>query len=143
VGQQIRVPTPGTNVHRALIGALNIRTGQWAYLIREHMYKEDFMAFLEHLLTLFPFSPIILVVDNYSSHTAGVVAKWLVHHPLLQLFYLPKYCSHLNPVESIWLRLKRKIAANRLYGSMQVLLGCVNVCFQAMTPEQALRWAAE
>jgi transposase len=28
-GEQIRVPTPGTNVTRALFGALNIRTGRW------------------------------------------------------------------------------------------------------------------
>ena len=143
VGQQIRVPTPGTNVHRALFGALNIRTGRWTYLIREHMYKEDFLAFLEQLLTSYPRGPIILVVDNYSSHTAGVVAQWLVDHPRLQLFYLPKYCSHLNPVEAIWLRLKGQIAANRLYGSMQVLLESVAAFFQAMTPEQALCWAAE
>jgi transposase len=143
VGQQIRVPTPGTNVTRALFGALNIRTGQWSYLIREHLYKEDFILFLEHLLTVYPSGPIILVVDNYSSHTAGVVVKWLADHPRLQVHYLPKYCSHLNPVESIWLRLKGQIAANRLYGSMQVLLDCINAFFQAMAPEQALRWAAE
>ncbi len=143
VGQQIRVPTPGSNVSRALFGALNIRTGQWSYLIREHLYKEDFIVFLEQLLTVYPSGPIILVVDNYSSHTAKAVAQWLEDHPRLQLFYLPKFCSHLNPVESIWLRLKGQIAANRLYGSLQVLLACVNAFFQAMTPEQALHWAAK
>jgi transposase len=143
VGQQIRVPTPGTNASRALFGALNIRTGQWSYLIREHLYKEDFIVFLEQLLTVYPSGPIILVVDNYSSHTAGVIGQWLVEHPRLQLFYLPKYCSHLNPVEAIWLRLKGQIAANRLYGSMQFLLDCVTAFFEAMTPEQALRWAAK
>jgi transposase len=143
VGQQIRVPTPGSNITRALFGALNIRTGQWSYLIREHLYKEDFIVFLEHLLTVYPSGPMILVVDNYSSHTAKVVAQWLQEHPRLQLFYLPKFCSHLNPVESIWLRLKGQIAANRLYGSMQVLLDCVNAFFQAMPPEQALCWAAK
>ena len=46
-------------------------------------------------------------------------------HPRLQLYYLPKYCSHLNPVESIWLQLKNKIGANRLYGSMKLLLESV------------------
>lgn len=95
VGEQIRVPTPGTNVTRALFGALNIRNGQWTYLVREHLYKEDFIAFLEHLLTIYS-GPIILIVDNYSSHTAGVVQTWLAAQSRLQLFYLPTYCSHLN-----------------------------------------------
>jgi transposase len=141
VGEQIRVPTPGTNVTRALFGALNIRSGQWTYLVREHMYKEDFIAFLEHLLTVYR-GPIILIVDNYSSHTAGAVKAWLTEQSRLQLFYLPTYCSHLNPVENIWLRLKNEIAANRLHGSLQRLLDGVASFFRDMTPELALTWAA-
>jgi transposase len=142
VGQQIRVPTPGTNVTRTLFGALNIRTGQWTYLVRERMRKEDFIVFLEHLLVVYPGIPIILIVDNYSSHTAHLIREWLETHPRLQLYYLPKYCSHLNPVEDIWLRVKSKIAANRLYGSMQLLLETVEAFFSEMTPEKALTWAA-
>lgn len=141
VGQQIRVPTPGTNVTRVLFGALNIHTGQWTYLVREHMFKEDFIAFLEHLLTVYATGPIIFIVDNYSSHTAGLVKDWLAEQSRLQLFYLPKYCSHLNPVENIWLRLKNQIAANRLYGSVQRLLDVVARFFEDMPPELALRWA--
>jgi transposase len=140
-GQQIRIPTPGTNVTRVLFGALNIRTGQWTYLVRERMRKEDFAAFLEYLLVVYPSGSIILIVDNFSSHTAHLVRAWLENHPRLQLYYLPKYCSHLNPVEDIWLRLKNKLAANRLYGSMKLLLQTVETFFSEMTPETALAWA--
>ncbi len=141
VGQQIRVPTPGSNIVRDVFGALNIRTGQWTYLVREHMYKEDFIVFLEHLLAVYTTGVVILIVDNYSSHTACVVQTWLEEHPRLRLYYLPKYCSHLNPVENIWLRLKGQIAANRLYGSMQRLLAAVDNFFHDMTPQLALTWA--
>jgi transposase len=142
VGQQLRVPTPGSNVTRAVFGALNIRSGQWTYLVRQRMRKEDFVAFLEHLLTVYASGPIILIVDNYSSHTAGVVKAWLAEQSRVQLFYLPTYCSHLNPVENIWLRLKDQIAANRLYGSMQRLLDTVACFFDDLTPELASTWAA-
>jgi transposase len=141
-GQQVRVPTPGSNKTRALFGAFNIRTGQWTYLVRERIRKEDFVAFLDHLLVVYPNQPIILIVDNYSSHTAHLVREWLETHPRLQLYYLPKYCSHLNPVEDIWLRLKNHVSANRLYGSMQVLLETVEAFFHDMTPEKALTWVA-
>ncbi len=140
IGQQIRVPTPGNNVTRMIFGALDIRSGRWTYLIREHMRKEDFIAFLEHLLVIYS-GPIILIVDNYSSHTAYFVQEWLKGHPRLHLYYLPKYCSHLNPVENIWLQLKNKIAANRLYASMKLLLETVDPFFKEMTPEKALAWA--
>lgn len=141
-GQQIRVPTPGTNETRAIFGALNIRTGQWTSLVREHMCTLDFLAFLDHLLEAYAEVAIILIVDNYSSHTAHAVQEWLTTHPRLRLYFLPKYCSHLNPVENIWLRLKNKVAANRLYGSIKVLLETVDRFFQEMSPKQALIWAA-
>jgi transposase len=142
VGQQIRIPTPGTNQSRAIFGALNIRTGRWNYLIRERMRKEDFIAFLERLLIAYPTGPILLIIDNYSSHTPHIVREWLAEHRRMQLLYLPKYCSHLNPVEQIWLQLKNDIAANRLYDSMKILLDTVAAFFDTMTPEKALAWAA-
>lgn len=141
VGQQIRIPTPGSNTTRAIFGALDIRTGHWHYQVRQRMQKEDFIAFLEYLLTVYPTQTLILIVDNYSSHTAYAVADWLTQHPRLQLHFLPKYCSHLNPVEPIWLQLKNHIAANRLYGSIKLLLHAVDRFFAKMTPSQALTWA--
>jgi hypothetical protein len=42
----------------------------------------------------------------------------------------------------IWLRLKGKVAANRLYGSIQALLDVVDIIFGDMSPECALTWAA-
>ena len=114
VGQPRRIPTPGTHVTRALFGALNIRTGQWVYLVRERMRTADFLACLEYLLMAYPKGPILLIVDNFSRHTAHAVEAWRAVHPRLQLYDLPTYCSHLNPVERIWLRLKNTLAANRL-----------------------------
>ncbi len=119
---------------RTLVGALNIRSGQWTYLVREQVFQEDFIAFLEHLLTV-DSGPIILIVENYSSHTAGAVKAWLAEQSRLQLFYLPTYCSHLNPVENIWLRLQNEIAANRLRGSLQRLLDGVAAFFHNITPQ--------
>ncbi len=141
LGQQIRIPTPGSNTTRAIFGALNLRTGQWSYLVRKRLQQEDFIAFLEYLLTVYPTQPIILLVDNYSSHTAHAVADWLRQHPRMQVHFLPKYCSHLNPVEPIWLQMKNQIAANRLYGSITLLLHAVDSFFAKMTPAQALTWA--
>ena len=141
LGQQVRIPTPGSNTTRTIFGALNIRTGQWTYLVRQRMQKEDFIAFLEHLLTVYPTQPIILIVDNYSSHTAQAVMEWLATQPRLQVHFLPKYCSHLNPVEPIWLQMQGQLAANRLYGSIKLVLHTVDMFFARMTPAQALTWA--
>ncbi len=142
VGQQVRIPTPGNNDSRTLLGALNIDTGRWDYLVRLRARTDDFLAFLEHLLTCYPDGAVLVIVDNFSSHTAHAVRDWLAVHPRLHLFYLPTYCSQLNPVEAIWLRLKDYIAANRLYASMPFLLHTVALFFRLMSPELALQWAA-
>jgi hypothetical protein len=141
-GEQIRIPTPGNNQSRAIFRALNIRAGQWNYLIRERIRKEDFIAFLEYLLGVYAGGPIVLIVDNYSSHTAHVVQAWLNEHPRMHFLYLPKYCSHLNPIEPIWLQLKNAVAPNRLCDSMRILLDTAKASLDNMSPEQALAWAA-
>ena len=137
-GRQIRVPIPRTNVTRTLFGALNIGSGQWTYLVREHMYKEDFVAFLEHLLSVYATGPIISDRGQLLQRHGGSGQRLLAAQSRLQLFYLPKYCSHLNPVENIWPRLKGQIAANRLHGSLQRLLDGVAGFFRDTTPELAL-----
>jgi transposase len=143
-GCQVRVPTPGTNQSRMLLGALHIDTGQWVYLVREHNAAPDFLAFLEQVLGAYPAGPVVLIVDNYSSHTAHRVQDWLQlpEHARLRRCFLPTYCSHLNPVENIWRQLKGRLAADRLYASMPLLLDTVEAFFRHMTPEQALTWAA-
>lgn len=141
-GQQVRVPTPGTNRGLTLFGALNMRTGRWDYILRQRMQADDFLLFLTYLLMCYRGHPLIVIVDNYSSHTARKVQAWVADEPRLTLLFLPTHCAHLNPVERIWLHLKNTIAPNRLYGSLEVLRQTVFTFFRAMTPEQARRWAA-
>jgi len=141
-GQQVRIPTPGTNRAITIFGALNIRTGRWDYMLRDRMQADDFLLFLTYLLACYRDQHIILIVDNYSSHTAQKVRAWVADEPRLDLLFLPTHCAHLNPVERVWLQLKNTIAPNRLYGSLELLRQTVFAFFRAMTPEQALRWAA-
>ncbi len=138
VGQQVRIPTPGTNDSHPLLGALHIDTGRWDYLVRLRARTEDFLAFLEPRLTGYPDGPGLVIVDNFRSHTAHAVQDWLAIHPRLHLLYLPTSCSQLNPVEAIWLRLKDSIAAHRLYASMPFRLDTVALFFRLMSPELAL-----
>jgi len=77
------------------------------------------------------------MVANFSRHTAHAVGQWLTAHPRVPLSYWPTYGSHVNPVERIWLQLKKTLAANRLYGAMHLLLETVEAFLTAMTPEQA------
>lgn len=142
-GQQVRIPTPGTNRKRTVFGALDLVTGHWLYQVYERKRSVEFLAFLEHLISACPGRPLVLVLDNASIHKAKVVQAWLGDHPQVQLLFLPSYSGHKhNPVEKIWWRLKDRIAANRLHGSIDALVEAVHEFFASFTSEDALRLAA-
>jgi transposase len=142
-GQQVRVPSPGTNRKRAIFGALEWETGQWVYTITERKRAVEFLAFLDQVLAQYPGRPVLMVVDNASIHTAKIVTAWVTDHPRLQLLFLPTYSGHAeNPVEKIWWRLKGHVAANRLYGDIDALVAAVHAFFAAFTSEDARRLAA-
>jgi transposase len=142
-GQQVRVPTPGTNRKRSVFGALELATGQWHYQVFERKRSVEFLAFLEHLVLAYPGRPLLVVLDNASIHTAQKVKAWLAERPQVELLFLPSYSGHAeNPVEKVWWRLKGYVAANRLHGSIDSLVETVHEFFASFTPEAALQLAA-
>jgi transposase len=142
-GRQTRIPTPGGNRKRSVFGALELETGAWHYTVTARKRADEFVAFLDQLLVAYPEQPVLLVLDNASIHTAKAVRAWLTDHPRMELLYLPASSGHeQNPVEKVWWRLKDKVAANRLHGSLDDLVATVHAFFASFTPEDALRLAA-
>ncbi len=142
-GQQVRVPTPGTNRKRSVFGALDLTSGRWLYQVYERKRDVEFPAFLEQLTGAYPNRPLLLVLDNASIHSAKSVADWIACHPLVELLFLPSYSGHSqNPVEKVWWRLKDRVAANRLHGSIDALVTAVHEFFTSFTPDAALQLAA-
>jgi transposase len=86
-----------------------------------------FLTFLEHLLVnTYPDQALVLVLDNASYHHAAAVRACfsLVEHRVL-VFYLPAYCSHLNPIERFWRFLKDTACVNTLFPDLTRLLATV------------------
>ena len=142
-GRQVRVPTPGGNRKRAVFGALDLETGAWHYAVTARKRAVEFVAFLEQLVAAYPDRPLLIALDNASIHGAKAVAAWLTDHPAVELLYLPAYSGHeQNPVEKVWWRLKDRVAANRLHGSLDDLVATVHTFFASFTPADARRLAA-
>lgn len=122
-GERVRVPTPGQNERHAFFGALDATSGVFHWADYDRKLAVHFVAFLDHLVTLYPTEPLALVLDGAPTHTAKVVRRWLLAHPDVQVLWLPKYTAHeVNPVERIWGLMKDKVAANRLAGRMDFLV---------------------
>lgn len=132
---RVRVPTPGQNARHAFFGALDARSGHFHWVDHDRKLAVSFVAFLDQLVTLYPEGPLYLVVDSAPAHTAKVVQRWLAAHPQVQVLWLPKYAAHeSNPAERIWGLMKDEVAANRLAGSMALLVAQARRFFAELAP---------
>lgn len=85
-----------------------------------------FVELLDLLARTYPDGEVVLVLDNVITHDAKVVRRWLAQpaHARFRLLWLPKYSAHeYNPIERVWGLLKDAVAANRLAGSIDALVG--------------------
>ena len=54
--------------------------------------------------------PVIVLLDNSSTHHGGPLAKLLRRHPRLHIEHFPAYAPELNPDEGVWSLAKRELA---------------------------------
>jgi len=126
-GCQIRIPTPGQQQWRHVIGAYNWATDEIIYRITEKRNSEAFIDFLDHLVSQhLSDRPLVIVLDNGSIHHSHATraAFALLENHMMPLF-LPRYCSQLNPIERYWKHLKHVACANKLFPDMDALVASV------------------
>ncbi|PPJ35491.1 IS630 family transposase [Nocardia nova] len=83
---------------RHTFGALDLRTGQLCYRIRDRKRWTEFLAFLKSVRDRWPDQKLYLICDNYSVHKRAEVRAWCSVNAI-ELVFLPTYSSWLNRVE--------------------------------------------
>lgn len=139
-GEQARVWITGRNAKRVLFGTINPRTGHRVLLRRQRMWQQDFQAFLRELRRRYPGRPIWLLLDRAPCHTA-IRSQQLAARLDIELLWLPKQCSELNPMDHLWRELKRHVSANRQYASVDDHAAAAEAWVVELTPREALRKA--
>jgi transposase len=137
-GQQKRIPAFSvTNRSYHLMGAYNWRTDQVFSQSVECKNSQTFIQFLEYLLVeCFPTQKIVLVMDNASYHRSKTVQAALsLFEPRVRVFWLPKYCPTLNPIERFWRHLKDLACANKLDQSLENLAGRVDTLMKCQNSD--------
>lgn len=126
-GKQKRIATPGQQKWHHLIGAYNWRTGEVIYTTCERKNSQAFCQFLEHLMnTVTSDKPIVYVLDNASYHHSKISEAMIAYYEDRSwAFWLPPYCSELNPIERFWKHLKAKACANRLFQDIEEVVDSV------------------
>jgi transposase len=139
IAHTVRIPTPLYNASVWAFGAVDIFNGQWLSSLYDKHNSINFIDFLEKIVQACPTGHIWIVVDHAPTHTAKKVTAWLQTHPQVTLLFLPKYASHLNPIERIWGMMKDKVVANYCYPTLAALRRAVQQHLDNISSSVALQ----
>jgi transposase len=115
--------------------------GLYYLLFQDNIGQIEVGCFLRELLRHLR-GPVIVLLDNSSTHQGKPLEKLLQRHPRLQLEHFPSYAPELNPDEGVWSLSKRDLAnscpddveelmedvtrsINRICTSPEKLRGCI------------------
>ena len=86
----------------SLFAALNVATGQVIGRCYNRHRQQEFVKFLGVIDAAIPAEPgvaVHLIMDNYATHKAPMVKRWLLDHPRFVVHFTPTSGSWLNQVE--------------------------------------------
>ena len=83
--------------------------GLYYLLYFDNIGQEEVCRFLQELLRHLR-GPVIVLLDNSSTHQGKPLQKLLGQHPRLHIEHFPSYAPELNPDEGVWSLAKRELA---------------------------------
>ena len=140
-GEQTEVKITGRHAKRVLFAARNPRTGHRLVLRRFRQRQEDFQAFLRYLRQHYPGRPLWLLLDKAPCHAAAR-SQQLAARLGVVLLWLPKQCPERNALDQLFKDLKRLIAANRQFPTIDEETDYAEHWILSLTTQQALRKAS-
>lgn len=106
IGRTPVITATGERKSVNMISAVSSRGHLHFDVFEGSMNATRFIEFCEKLLHDCP-TPVFLVVDGSSAHTAKIVTKYVEStEGRLRLFFLPPYSPELNPDEWVWKNVK-------------------------------------
>jgi len=85
------------------------RLGLYYLLFYDNIGQDEVCAFLRELLRCLR-GPIIVLLDNSSTHKGEPIDEVLNQHRRLRIEHFPSYAPQLNPDEGVWSLAKRELA---------------------------------
>jgi transposase len=110
-----------------LFAALNVATGE---VIGECLPRHRTAEFLTFLKTIDRQTPsdldLHLILDNYATHKAPPVKRWLKRHPRVTLHFTPTSSSWLNLVERLFAEITRQRIRRGTFTGVDQLEAAIN-----------------
>jgi transposase len=112
----------------SLFAALNVATGEVLGRCHSRHRQQEFVRFLDLIdnrVTREPGMEIHLILDNYGTHKAPTVKRWLQRHPDFHVHFIPTSSSWLNQVERFFAEITDKRIRRGAFRSVKELEGAI------------------
>ena len=109
-----------------LFAALNTKTGEVIGEMHRRHRATEFRDFLKTIdARVAPGLDVHVVCDNYGTHKAPTVRRWLARHPRFHMHFTPTYSSWLNQVERWFANLTTKAVRRGSHRSVHELRAAI------------------
>jgi len=109
--------------------SVSSHTGEAFSLILPWVNTEMMNKYLTEFGKYYSKKKLFVILDQAGWHKA----KDLEVPQNIKLIYLPPYSPELNPVERLWLWLRRHVCKNRIFDSVELLMDELSFVLQNMT----------
>jgi transposase len=116
-GTRPQVPSKIGYQNFYLYSGVDISDGSNFSLILPRVDTDNMNVFLSELSKEYPYDKIALIMDGAGWHKSSNLK---VPDNVI-IFYLPPYSPELNPVERLWLYIKKHILTNKIYYKLDEL----------------------
>jgi transposase len=102
--------------------------GLYYLLFYDNIGHDEVCLYLRELLQHLR-GPVIVLLDNSSTHKGAPIEQLLRQHQRLRIEYFPSYAPQLNPDEGVWSLAKRELAnscPNDVDELMEDILGSID-----------------
>lgn len=103
-----------------LFAALEVATGQVTGMQAPRKRREEFLAFMNQVVSAYPNQELHVILDNFSTHKPKHDA-WLSRHPKVNFHFTPTHASWLNQVEVWFSILSRAALRHSSFTSIQAV----------------------
>jgi transposase len=117
-GQTQTVLLSGCNARSVMYGALNAKSGHLLLMTQERQRAIEFQNFLDIIREHYRSVPVVLLLDEDSSHTAAASQEYAQDLDI-RLWWLPLRSPELNPLERLWQAGKKDVCANYQHENLE------------------------
>ncbi len=107
----------------AVFGAVFPKDGRFVNMFAPVFNAETFLNFLKHLMKRRKHNrKLVMILDNARWHHAVLLRPWLhQNRKHIQLFFLPPYSPHLNPIERVWKLIRYDCTHNQYFKTLSAV----------------------